>query len=61
MKQSYQTALGRLPDQAELREALAFIRQQVESYATEKKENCELAMADFCQVVMSLNEFVYVE
>jgi len=62
VKQAYQIALGRLPDRAELQDALAFIRQQVESYGTEKKKNRDqLALADFCQVVMSLNEFVYIE
>lgn len=58
----YQTAIGRAPDAEELRDSLAFVEAQTASYAEEKKpEAKQLALADFCQVLFGLNEFVYVE
>jgi hypothetical protein len=62
VRTGYLTALGRQPSKAELREAVAFIEQQRESYrADANPDGPELALADFCQVLMCLNEFVYVE
>ena len=62
IKSCYAIALGHPPTNAELTEALAFVRQQRKNYDADKKSNArELALADFCQVVMSLNEFVYTE
>jgi len=55
-------ALARSPASDELREGVSFIQQQTDSYQSAGKFNAhELAVADFCQILMCLNEFVYVE
>ncbi|MBI3414896.1 MAG: DUF1549 domain-containing protein [Verrucomicrobia bacterium] len=62
IKFGYAIALGRPPTNAELADAVAFVQQQTKAYASDKKPDAhKLALADLCQVVMSLNEFVYVE
>jgi NAD(P)-dependent dehydrogenase (short-subunit alcohol dehydrogenase family) len=62
VREGYQTALGREPTPEELADNAAFLKQQAASYKTEGKQNGrELALADFCQVLICLNEFVYVE
>jgi hypothetical protein len=54
--------VGRGPDAEELSSAIAFLAVQEASYATEQKpDSAEMALADFCQVLFGLNEFVYVE
>jgi hypothetical protein len=59
---AYAAALGRAPDEAELADALAFVPGQAESYRQAGKPNAEeLALADFCQALFALNEFVYAE
>ncbi|QDU26499.1 Planctomycete cytochrome C [Anatilimnocola aggregata] len=61
-RQAYLQAIAREPDAAELREATAFLAEQELLYQADKKPNAkELALADFCQVLFGLNEFVYVE
>jgi hypothetical protein len=56
----YLTVLARPPDDAELADSVAYIQQATASYAP--KDNVgELAMADFCQVLLSLNEFIYID
>jgi mono/diheme cytochrome c family protein len=58
----YRLALGRLPKQDELAATLVFLQSQVASYrAAGKPEALQFALADFCQALMSLNEFVYVD
>ncbi|MEI6534165.1 MAG: DUF1553 domain-containing protein, partial [Verrucomicrobiaceae bacterium] len=62
VKRSYLTALGRPPADQELAMAAAFLQTQSESYKTAGKGDAmELALTDFCQSILSLNEFVYVE
>ena len=62
MRHGYQAAIGRTPDDSELAAALEFLATQEKSYtASEKSDSRELALADFCQVLFGLNEFVYVE
>jgi len=62
VRDSYLTAIGRAPDDSELAAALAFLESQEQSYASlEKSNGRELALADLCQVLFGLNEFVYVE
>jgi hypothetical protein len=62
VKVGYRIALARGPSAEELTDSIAFVRQQTESYrAAGKGESQELAFADFCQVLMCLNEFVYVD
>jgi mono/diheme cytochrome c family protein len=59
---AYQLALGRLPTPRELRDSIAFIEAQARSYtASGAKDGGTQALADFCQTVFGLNEFVYVE
>jgi hypothetical protein len=58
----YLTAVGRPADEVEFSDATAFVKQQAESYrAAGKSDAAELALADFCQVLLSLNEFIYID
>jgi hypothetical protein len=62
VKNGYQTALARAPNVEELADSAAFVKGQIESYQKDgKADGRELALADFCQVLMCLNEFVYVD
>ena len=62
VKRAYLTALGRPPSDDETATAAEFLRTQTESYKTAGKADApELALTDFCQSLVSLNEFVYVE
>jgi hypothetical protein len=62
IRRGYLTALGRAPTDAELDDSVVFVHRQIESYSADGKASArELALADFCQVLMSLNEFVYVQ
>jgi hypothetical protein len=59
---AYRIALGRKPTKDELDDSTAFVERQAESYRKAGKgDGRELAVADFCQVLLCLNEFVYVE
>ena len=56
--------IGRDPDQTESSSSKAFLAAQEQSYAATGKADADarkLALADFCQVLFGLNEFVYVE
>jgi hypothetical protein len=58
----YRLALGRLPADDELADTMTFLREQTEGYRSGGKPNAlELALADFCQALMSLNEFVFID
>ncbi len=58
----YAIALGRSPTEKEQDELLGFVKEQMASYETERKpEARRLALSDFCQVLMELNEFIYVD
>jgi hypothetical protein len=60
--EGYRIALGRPPNEVELQSAIAFMQKQSDFYNADHKQNGrELALADFCQVLIGLNEFVYVE
>ncbi len=62
VRASYAIALGRPPRDEELVDSVAFLKEQSSAYSTAGKSNAaELALADFCQTLMCLNEFVYVE
>ena len=55
-------SLLREPDAGELADGLAFLQTQVDAYAAPGKPDAEtLALADFCQALLTLNEFVFVE
>jgi hypothetical protein len=58
-KAGYQIALARQPEREELAEALAFVDQQLNTYSGAQRR--QQALADFCQVLLCLNEFVYVD
>jgi hypothetical protein len=64
VKQGYKIAIAREPDEEELRTAMEFLAAQEKSYAAAAADSTETrqrALADFCQVLFGLNEFVYVE
>ena len=61
IKNAYLFCFSRAPRVDEIASGKAFIESQRNSYSAEKKPNAEsLAMADYCQVLLGLNEFVYV-
>jgi hypothetical protein len=62
VQRAYRIALGRMPTASELADAKAFVEYQSRSYETEQREKPgESAWTDFCQALLSLNEFVYVD
>jgi mono/diheme cytochrome c family protein len=59
---AYVRALGRQPTAQEMSVSTEFLNQQIEAYKVDGKNNAiHLAVADFCQVLMGLNEFIYVD
>ncbi len=56
----YTIALSRKPSQEEQQQMLQFIHYQTESYGKNPKAG-ELAIADFCQLIICMNEFVFVD
>jgi hypothetical protein len=59
---AYRLALARPPAPDELADDLAFLTSQSEAYRAAGHPDAGLsAMADFCQALMGLSEFVYVE
>ncbi|HZT42313.1 MAG TPA: DUF1549 domain-containing protein [Chthonomonadaceae bacterium] len=62
IRSCYLLALSRPPTQKELAASLAFLAQQAASYRAAGHADADtLALTDFCQVLLGLNEFVYVE
>jgi hypothetical protein len=62
LRSAYVIALSRHPTDDELADGLAFVKAQMQSYQSAgKPEAPDLALADFCQVLLCLNEFVFVE
>jgi hypothetical protein len=62
IRRAYSLALNRQPTEREQADGIAFIEQQTERYESEQKPAArELALTDFAQVLLSLNEFIYVE
>jgi hypothetical protein len=59
VKAGFLTALARPPTADELDDSVAFVREQLTTYPAASRR--ELALADFCQVLMCLNEFIYVD
>jgi mono/diheme cytochrome c family protein len=58
----YLTAVSRQPSTEELADAVAFLRQQSASYSgTDPNAGVNQALADFCQVLFCLNEFIYTD
>jgi hypothetical protein len=62
IRSAYLTTISREPTAEEAADSLDFIRKQSDSYKQSGKSEAEnRALADFCQALMCLNEFVYVE
>ena len=63
---AWQLAMGREPAAAELQSATDFLRAQRQQRSIRKPDKPEseihqLALADFCQAIFGLNEFIYVD
>jgi hypothetical protein len=61
---AYALTLGRPPRPEEAEAAIGFLRQRAQARRQQREkpeEARKLALADFCQVLFSLNEFVYVD
>jgi hypothetical protein len=63
----YELALGRMPNQTELRNAAAFLKDQAKQYqddlgsdSTSPSRSAVSAITDFCQVLLASNEFSYI-
>jgi hypothetical protein len=62
VRSGYAIALGRPPTEQETADSVRFVREQAESYRKDGKAEAErLGLTDFCQVLMELNEFIYVD
>ena len=62
VRSAHLAAVGRTPDADELASMVVFVAAQEKSYAADAKTDAgELALADLCQILFGLNEFVYVE
>jgi Protein of unknown function (DUF1553)/Protein of unknown function (DUF1549)/Planctomycete cytochrome C len=57
---AYRIALARRPTAVERERMLAYVAQQIEGHGKDPKA-LDLALTDFCQVLLCLNEFVYVD
>lgn len=58
---AYRIAFSRLPTDAERTRMLAFIEQQKSIMGGDSPAVVEQALTEFCQVLLCLNEFVYVD
>jgi hypothetical protein len=56
VRSAYEIALARNPTAEELSESIKFLQEQSEAY-----KGSDSALEDFCQSLLCLNEFVYVE
>jgi mono/diheme cytochrome c family protein len=62
VKDGYAIALGRPPGKSELAASVTFIEQQTKTYTAAKSASArQMALADFCQVLIGLNEFIYID
>ena len=62
VSKGYHLALGRDPSKVELDDACEFLEEQKAKYLADgHRDHDDLALIDFCQAILSLNEFVYVE
>ena len=57
---AYATALSRPPTDAERQQMVDFINKQTASYGEDGKA-MERAVADFCQLMLCLNEFIFID
>jgi hypothetical protein len=63
LRRTFRTALGRDPSDDELARSLEFLNRQMQNYQSDGQHAraAELALADFCQTLLGLNELVYIE
>ena len=70
VRRAYALTLGREPKDDEMAKSMRFIAQQAQRYPAPRDQTGSLvpghdpkerAMIDFCQVMLSLNEFAYVQ
>jgi cytochrome c553 len=62
IKQGYRIALTREPTKDELTESAAFVKGEMETHKAAGAQEARVrALADFCQVLMCMNEFIYVD
>ena len=60
IESAYKMTLSRSPTRVERERMGAFLQRQAQSYGNTPQAN-DRAMADFCQLLLCLNEFVYVD
>jgi hypothetical protein len=60
IEQAYLIALSRRPTDAEAQRMQAFLERQADSYGKTPQAR-EQALTDVCQVMLCLNEFVYID
>ncbi len=60
VKAGYRSALSREATEDEVRDGVGFLTEQTDSYKG-KPDARRIAITDFCQTLLCLNEFVYVE
>jgi hypothetical protein len=58
--EAYQLALSRQPTESEMGQMVGFIKSQASSYGATDAA-MQRALADFCQLVLCLNEFMFVD
>jgi len=59
---AYRRAFGRDPNEQELQLATEFLKQQTDVYQKSgTAKAADVALADFCQTLFSMNEFIYVD
>jgi hypothetical protein len=62
VSRAYELAFGRQPSEREMSPATDFLTRQAAAHQADGHANPEqLARIDYCQILMSMNEFVYVE
>jgi hypothetical protein len=62
VRSGYRLALGREPGADELSDSVQFLREQIASYQADRRGDArQAALADFCQTLLGLNEFIYVD
>jgi hypothetical protein len=62
VRAAYARALARQPKEGELADSLTFLKEQAASYKSAGKDKPEqLALTDFCQALLGLNEFIYID
>jgi hypothetical protein len=66
VRQAWRVALAREPSAGELRSGTAFVNSQIRQRSIRDPgkpttETRQIALADFCQAIFALNEFIYVD